>query len=225
MFWIMIGFSAALHGLILISVAESGLRTLPPVSEHQLASTLKMIKIKTRQQEPEPITPIEQKIIRKSIEVPPELSPVQEPILSEEVREDHEIQENNSGNNEAQEIDGQEDNNTGNNEDVSNGGAGEDGTMTDREYEALLAYIKDFINKNLVYPPMARRRNIQGTVGVSFEIDNNGVVSAITVNHSAGSSILDNAAVSLVKNIHLLENMTIKRRLALKVNIDYELTE
>jgi TonB family protein len=97
--------------------------------------------------------------------------------------------------------------------------------MTDREYEALLAYIKDFIEKNLVYPQMARRRNVEGVVGVSFEIERDGGIAAIAVDHSSGSSILDNAAMSLVNRIRLLENVTIKRKLVLRVNIEYKLTE
>jgi outer membrane biosynthesis protein TonB len=45
------------------------------------------------------------------------------------------------------------------------------------------------------------------------------------VNHSSGSSILDNAAVSLVKKIRPIENIATKGKLSLSVNIDYKLTE
>ncbi|MDR1587621.1 MAG: energy transducer TonB [Treponema sp.] len=104
-------------------------------------------------------------------------------------------------------------------------GVPEGGTVTDREHEALLAYIRDFIDKNLVYPAMARRQNVEGVVGVSFEIGRSGGPGAVTVDHSSGSSILDNAAVSLVKKIHPPENLTLNKTLALRVNIAYELTE
>jgi TonB family protein len=89
----------------------------------------------------------------------------------------------------------------------------------------LLAYIKEFIDDNLVYPPMARRRNIEGIVGISFEIKTNGELVSVSVHDPSGSSILDNAAVSLINKIRPLENMAIKRKLALRVNIEYKLTE
>ena len=41
----------------------------------------------------------------------------------------------------------------------------------------------------------------------------------------SGSSIPDNAAVSLIKKTSPLKNIRIKRKLALTVNIDYKLTE
>jgi protein TonB len=146
---------------------------------------------------------------------------VQDPIPNEEVLEDHETQESEGGNNEAQEGS----NTAGNDEAVPESGAVEGGTVTGREYEALLAYIKDLIDKNLVYPPMARRRNIEGVVTVCFEIEKNGVIVSVSADRSSGSSILDNAAVSLVKKIPPLENLTLNRTLALKVNIAYELME
>jgi protein TonB len=173
----------------------------------------------------------ETETIEKPVEPPPEPIPIQEVASSEKAQEDDEAQEtsNDAGNNaEAQEGNGETQGNgneTGNNEDVQGGETEEAGTLTDREYEALLAYIKDFINKNLVYPPMARRRNIQGIVAVYFEIERNGGLVSVSVDGSSGSSILDNAAVSLIKKIHLLENMTMERKLALRVNIDYKLTE
>jgi protein TonB len=89
----------------------------------------------------------------------------------------------------------------------------------------LLAYIKDFIEKNLVYPTMARRRNVEGVVGVHFEIERSGGLAAVTVERSSGSSILDNAAVSLIKKMQPPEKLTLNRVLALNVNIEYELTE
>jgi outer membrane biosynthesis protein TonB len=56
-------------------------------------------------------------------------------------------------------------------------------------------------------------------------IERNGDLAAITADHSSGSSILDNAAVSFIKKIHPLENLALNRTLALNVNIAYELTE
>jgi protein TonB len=221
-FWSMLGLSAALHGLVLIS-AGNAFRAPPPVPEDQFVSTLKIIQVATTPQRKTPSTPsmpIEEKTVEKTVEIPPEL-PAQDPIPDEEVQENHETQERENGNNEAQEGS----NTAGNNEAAPENGAGDDGTVTDREYEALLAYIKDFIDKNLTYPAMARRRNIQGVVSVYFEIERNGELVSISASRSSGSSILDNAAVSLVKKMHPPENLTLHRTLALNVNITYKLTE
>jgi protein TonB len=227
-FWSMLGISAVLHGAVMFGVAGVSFHTPPLVSEDQFVSTLKMIKIGTRPPINTPSTPIEKKAVEKSIEAPPELPLVQEPTPVEEVQEvDYETQERGSGNNETQE-DGEiqeSGNTTGNNEAVSESGTGEGGTMTDREYEALLGYIKDFIDKNLVYPPMARRRNIEGIVAVYLEIERNGEIVSVSTGRSSGSSILDNAAVSLIKKIPPLENLILNRTLALNVNITYKLTE
>jgi protein TonB len=224
MFLSMLGLSAAIHGLVIIS-AGSGFRTPSPVSEKQIITTLSMIKVGTRSQTSAPSTPIEKKTIEKPVEIPPQLPPVQDPAPGEEVQEDHETQERDNENNETQEGgETREGNNTGNNEEIPQSQAG-GGTIADREYEALLAYIKEFIDKNLVYPPMARRRNIEGVVGVYFEIKRNGELVSISTGRSSGSSILDNAAVSLIKKIPPLENLTLNRTLALNVNIAYELME
>jgi protein TonB len=222
-FWSMLGLSAVIHGLMMIGV-ESGFHTPSPVLENQFVSTIKIIQVAITPQREAPSTPnipVEKKTVEKPPEIPRELSPVQDPIPNEEVLEDHETQESEGGNNEAQEGS----NTAGSDEAVPENGAVEGGTVTGREYEALLAYIKDFIDKNLVYPPMARRRNIEGVVTVCFEIEKTGELISVSAGRSSGSSILDNAAVSLVKKIPPLENLTLNRTLALKVNIDYKLTE
>jgi protein TonB len=227
MFWSMLGLSAAFHGLVMIGMEGSGFRTPSPASEDQFVSTLRIIQVATAPQKNTPSTPLEKRTVEKSAEIPPELPPVQETAFHEEAQEGQETQEGESGNNEAQEGgETQESSNTtGNHEEVPQGEAGEGGTLADREHEALLAYIKEFIDKNLVYPPMARRRNIQGVVSVHFEIERNGELVSVSAGRSSGSSILDNAAVSLIKKIPPLENLTLDRALALNVNIAYELTE
>jgi protein TonB len=225
-FWSMLGLSAAIHGLIMIGVSGSDFRTPSPVPENQFISTLKMIKVGT----PPPVNasdkPQEKPAVEKTVEPLPELPPVQETALREEAQEDDEAQERDNGNDEeAREDDWiQQSNDTGHNEEQE-GETGESGAITDREYEVLLAYIKEFINKSLVYPPMARRRNIQGIVSVYFEMEKNGKLVSVSVGCSSGSSILDNAAVSLIKKIPPLDNVSLNKTLALNINIAYELTK
>jgi TonB family protein len=221
-FWGMIGLSAALHGLALIGVPGDGFGALPPDQEVKFVQTLIMTKVGTRPPENTPDIPKEKKIIEKIIEPAPEVplfeetTETEEPAPRKETREDEGTEEGDGGHDEeAREGE----------EGRAAEEAPESGTMTDREYEALLAYIKDFIDKNLVYPAMARRRNVEGVVGIHFEIERNGGLAAITVDHSSGSSILDNAAESLVKKMHPPENLTLNKTLALRVNIAYELTE
>jgi TonB family protein len=220
----MIGLSAVFHGLALISAPGNGFRTQLPDQEIQFVQNLKMIKVGTAPQKTAPGTPIEKKVVEKIVEHTTEIPSIEEAVEAEEAAA-HEAAPRDGG---AEEGDGSHD------EEAQKGGGGEGwetegvpegGTMTDREHEALLAYIKDFIEKNLVYPQMARRRNVEGVVGVSFEIERNGGITAITVDRSSGSSILDNAAMSLVNRIRLLENVTVKRKLVLMVNIEYKLTE
>jgi TonB family protein len=49
------------------------------------------------------------------------------------------------------------------------------------------------------YPMMAARRQIQGTVMVEIKVDTSGNVSSAEVQKSSGSTILDDAAVDVVK--------------------------
>jgi protein TonB len=204
-FWGMLGFSAALHGLVIIG-AGTGFHAPFPISENRFVSTLKMIHVGLSPPANDPEQVQEKEIVEKPAEPRPELPPIQE-TANEEMRDD--AQERDSGNDKELQEDGTE----------------KGAAFTDREYEALLAYIKNFISKNLVYPPMARQRNIQGVVSVYFEMEKNGEFVSVSVSRSSGSSILDNAAVSLIKKIHPLENLALNRTLTLNVNIAYELTE
>jgi protein TonB len=226
----MIGLSTIFHGLILFCAAKGGFYTPPPVSGNQFVSTVKIIKTGEIPQRNVSNKEQEEKITEKPIE------PLPEPIPSEEVedienvaREDTESNEKTHENTEdSGAVTGgtlEEDNQ--NNVETQGGmnEAGDSGTVASNDDEELMAYIKEFINKNLIYPPMARRRNIQGIVGVSFEIDYNGGLSAARVDHSSGSAILDNAALSLIKKMPLPKNVMLNRTLVLNINIEYKLTE
>jgi protein TonB len=220
MFFTILGFSAVIHGLILFGTAKNGFHTPFSVSEKQFVSVVRIIKTNIAPQHSVPNKPPEENQVKKPIEPLPAPKPVPEEDSTEPLPVSDLIQEAAYTENTFTE-------NVENNEGVqySTEPANEGGTITGNEYEELLAYIKEFISKNLVYPPIARRRNIQGSVGVSFEIEADGGLASVTVNNSSGSSILDNAAVSLIKKIRTLENIAIQKKLALNVNIDYKLTE
>jgi protein TonB len=231
MFWGMLGISTALHSLVIFGVATNGFRASSPDPENRfIPATIKVTQTETVPQENTPGEPQKEMPVEKTIEAPPKPIPVQEVAIQEtehgeEVRENQDTQENGDAGNNGESGEGE--GGAGNHEEVWEweDGTGGIGATTDNGYEAMLAYIKDFIDKNLVYPAMARRRNIEGVVGVYFEIEESGELVSVMVNHSSGSSILDNAALTLIKKITLLKNITIKKKLALNVNIDYKLTE
>jgi protein TonB len=220
MFYIMLSISAILHGLILFGAGKNVFRMPFPVSENRYISTLKIIKTNIAPQNSVPDKPPEEKTVENPIEPLPDPNPVQEENPIEPLPVSNAVQETEYAENTVAE-------NAENNLEPQYGTETKDegGMVTSNEYEELLAYIKEFISNNLTYPSIARQRNIQGIVGVSFDIERSGEIAFITVNHSSGSSILDNAAVSLIKKISPLRNKTIKRKLALNVNIEYKLTE
>lgn len=67
--------------------------------------------------------------------------------------------------------------------------------------ETLLRRLDALIRVNLVYPPLARARNIQGEVRVSLLIGPDGGLVTSSVASGSGSSMLDKAAISLVRGI------------------------
>jgi protein TonB len=217
MLFIMFGFSAALHGLVLFGAARNGFRIPPPVPEDRHISAIKIIKTNISSPKSVPNKPPEEKIVEKPIEPLPVSDPVQEETPIEPLPMSDALQETEYTENTLEENIEETQHST---EMADNGG-----TVAGNEQDELLAYIKNFINKNLAYPPMARRRNIQGVVRVSFTFEKNGELVSIEVSRSSGSSILDKAAVSLIKQIHPIESIPIKRKMDLTVNIDYKLTE
>jgi len=59
---------------------------------------------------------------------------------------------------------------------------------------SLHQMIRDALKANLVYPYLARKRQMEGSVMVSFRINQTGKPEAITILKSSGFSILDSAA-------------------------------
>ena len=208
----MLGLSLALHGFVFFGWTGSNPSTPLPKPENQPVTKVKLTRmVKTPPQSvPVPVQRQEQKVIeKKPVETPPEPVPQQEMEAISEVQEgdDHITQETEGG--EGETIASPEYSETDDN----------------REYEELLAYISGLIRQNLLYPQMARRRNIEGVVGVHFEIGIDGGLVSVRVNHSSGSSILDRAAVSLIERICPIKSSAVRKSMALNINITYELRE
>lgn len=63
----------------------------------------------------------------------------------------------------------------------------------------ILSAISGAVRKAVVYPPVARKNGLEGTVLVSFRIAKDGSALDIHVTESSGSGILDEAAMEAVK--------------------------
>jgi protein TonB len=213
----MIGLSIALHGFVFWGWAGSDPSMPPSEQESQPVTKVKLTRmVMTPPQSvpapvPVPIQRQEQKVVeKKPVEVLPESVPQQEEM--ETVGEAQEGDENIT-----------QETVIGESETIADFEYYE--TNDNREYEKLLAYVSSLIRQNLLYPQMARRRNIEGVVGVYFEIGIDGSLVSVQVNHSSGSSILDKAAVSLIEGICPIKSSSIRKDMALHINITYELTE
>ena len=67
-------------------------------------------------------------------------------------------------------------------------------------FDARVAEIRRRIQEALVYPPIARRRAIEGETEVAFEIGAGGSPASIALVRSSGSALLDRAAERAVRD-------------------------
>ncbi|NOR74035.1 MAG: TonB family protein [Draconibacterium sp.] len=86
--------------------------------------------------------------------------------------------------------------------------------------EAFKKYIKD----NLVYPKEALQRQIEGTVYLKVEINDNGEVLDISVEKGVGAGC-DKEAVRLIKGIHYtsVKNRGKRVKTTKKIRIEFKL--
>ncbi len=92
------------------------------------------------------------------------------------------------------------------------------------ERNKLYEMIYALIEEKKQYPPLARRRNIEGRVGVTIRISAAGNLQDSSIASSAGNSILDQAAVNLIKSIFPL-NIDLHSETELTVTISYSLKD
>jgi TonB family protein len=89
----------------------------------------------------------------------------------------------------------------------------------------LYQYIEALISENLTYPPLARKRNIEGTVQLSLSIRDDGVLTEISMTASSGSHILDKAAVALLERVFPLDlSRMLDQPLTVTIRIAYSLS-
>ncbi len=61
------------------------------------------------------------------------------------------------------------------------------------------------LRARFTYPPLARRRNIQGRVLLGFGIDGTGTIHHVRVMRSSGHAILDLAAERAIRRLHRVQ--------------------
>jgi periplasmic protein TonB len=83
------------------------------------------------------------------------------------------------------------------------------------------AYIKDIIQRNISYPPRARRRGWSGRVVVSFVIDEQGRTFAEKILESSGFDLLDDNVIETVREVTPFPRPPVKAEL--RVPIIYRL--
>ncbi|HOI17984.1 MAG TPA: energy transducer TonB [Geobacteraceae bacterium] len=63
------------------------------------------------------------------------------------------------------------------------------------------AYIRDIIEKNLTYPPLAERNGWTGKVVVYFSVQRDGQVRDIRIVKSSGHDILDEKVIETIRKV------------------------
>ncbi|MDR1505514.1 MAG: energy transducer TonB, partial [Treponema sp.] len=89
--------------------------------------------------------------------------------------------------------------------------------------DELRELLRSRIEKNLVYPPLARRRNIEGKVGCVLRIGGDGRLLQNNISHSSGSAILDRAALELFAGIFPLTEIRSDRTATVTISVEYRL--
>jgi protein TonB len=92
---------------------------------------------------------------------------------------------------------------TGKNTGMATGGVGgnsdSDAASKKKYLKENFAYIRDLIQKNAVYPKLARQMGWEGKVTVSFLISSNGNTKNIRIKQGSGIEILDHSSIEAVK--------------------------
>jgi protein TonB len=76
-----------------------------------------------------------------------------------------------------------------------------------------LSELRGFIERNKSYPPQARTLGHEGQAEIRFSILSDGTLASIELTRSSGSSILDQAALSLLQRVQKLSPIPAELRL------------
>jgi protein TonB len=95
-------------------------------------------------------------------------------------------------------------------------------SFIEAEKTKLSETIYALIEKEKQYPPIARRRNIEGNVAISITVSVDGNLQDSKILSSSNSTILDQAAINLIKNIFPLKTK-LQSETELAITIAYSL--
>lgn len=98
--------------------------------------------------------------------------------------------------------------------------AREDAMPGGASFETRLAEIRRRIQDALVYPPLARRRSLEGESEVAFEIAPGGAPAGIALVRSSGSTLLDRAAERAVRDAAPLPPVLGRLRVPVRFALD-----
>jgi TonB family protein len=86
--------------------------------------------------------------------------------------------------------------------------AGSAGKVSDGQTSDIYALIRAAIEKAKIYPILARKKKIEGTVVTEFTINNRGYPENIKIKKSSGYEILDSAIISILRRSAPLPSMS-----------------
>ncbi len=87
-----------------------------------------------------------------------------------------------------------------------------------RYIRAHFEYIKNTIQKKIIYPVVARKKGWQGKVVVSFVVDKEGNIMDIQIRESSGFFLLDRNAVQTIKKLGPFPPPPIRAELIVPIN-------
>jgi protein TonB len=96
-------------------------------------------------------------------------------------------------------------------------------TDDEMRYDEVIAGLRSRIIENLIYPQVARKRNIEGVVQVVLSLDEHGKEVELQILESSGSKILDRAALSLIRKVLPYEH-GLGRGFSVQIPIRYDLS-
>jgi TonB family protein len=95
---------------------------------------------------------------------------------------------------------------------------------SDTDMTAVFEDLYEKIRRNTIYPPVARRKELEGTVILSFTLDKDGNYQGSTIISSSGSSMLDRAALTVIKHVLPFTHNT-RKSITLSIPITYNLED
>ncbi|GHT78823.1 hypothetical protein FACS1894130_06110 [Spirochaetia bacterium] len=202
-------FSVVLHGVLLFCIVfRTGIQEMKP----EKAVAINLVSIEEYQEAPPP----PKKAVKPEI---PEVPPVVEDPITEEVIEVEELppeelaNEAESGVDEPGGVEGGIAGST-----AKGGGEAEIAAYVSEYIRGNYTYIQKRIMQELIYPSRARRTGIQGVVEIAFVINRDGSISEVAVRKTSGKSILDDEALRAVRSAAPFHRPNVPVRITIPVS-------